>query len=237
MHQAGDRVILQHADGVPSEVELVPPATAVPEVAPLPEPVCPQGIPTQPGALPEELPPGVSALDAYLEHAQCRKREVRHDQGDEGLGFVGVQAGGEGNFTTGRDPQRSTAVGGSDSRMSGGGPFTAGCDAAVGHLAAPLLPVGRRALEGLVTALGPRPRGKQPSLELRVKQLEKELEAARRAWPRQEALVRVTQRSMGLAALAKPKPPAPVINGKRRKSRRPMVRALKACERTGAGRR
>lgn len=87
-----------------------------------------------------------------------------------------------------------------------------------------------RAVAGLVTALGPRSRGKQPSLELRVKQLEKELEAARRACARQEALVRVTQRSMGLAALAKPKPPAPVLNGKRRKSRKPMVRALKAAQ-------
>ena len=66
VHQAGDRVILQHADEMPSEIELVPPATAVPEAELLPEPVCPQGIPTQAGALPEELPPGVSALDEYL---------------------------------------------------------------------------------------------------------------------------------------------------------------------------
>jgi hypothetical protein len=87
-----------------------------------------------------------------------------------------------------------------------------------------------RALEGLVAVLGPRPKGKQPSLELRVKQLEKELEVARRACARQEALVRVTQRSLGLAALAKPKPPAPAANGKCRKSRKPMVRALKAAK-------
>src|SRR3954452_12685446 len=56
-----------------------------------------------------------------------------------------------------------------------------------------------RALEGLVTALAPRPRGKQPSPEKRIEQLEKELEAARRECARQEALVRVTQRSLGLA--------------------------------------
>jgi hypothetical protein len=88
-----------------------------------------------------------------------------------------------------------------------------------------------RALEGLVAALAPRPLGKQPSLENRVKQLEKELEVARRACARQEALVRLTQRSVGLAALAKPKspPPAATKNGKGRKPRRPMVRALKAA--------
>ena len=74
VHQAGDRVILQHADDMPSEIELVPPATAVPEAELLPEPVCPQGIPTQAGALPEELPPGVSALDEYL--AQRRAPEA-----------------------------------------------------------------------------------------------------------------------------------------------------------------
>lgn len=88
-----------------------------------------------------------------------------------------------------------------------------------------------RALEGLVAALAPRPKGKQPSLENRVKQLEKELEVARRACARQEALVRLTQRSVGLAALTKPKSaPAPTANGKGRKPRRPMVRALKAAQ-------
>jgi hypothetical protein len=87
-----------------------------------------------------------------------------------------------------------------------------------------------RALEGLVAALGPRPKGKQPSLEIRINQLEKELEAAQRACARQEALVRVTQRSLGLAVLAKPQASTPPTNGKRRKSRRPMVRALRAAQ-------
>jgi hypothetical protein len=87
-----------------------------------------------------------------------------------------------------------------------------------------------RALEGLVAALAPRPQGKQPSLELRVKQLEKELLDAQRACARQEALVRVTQRSLGLAALAKPTPPAPTTNGKKRKARKPMVRAMRAAQ-------
>lgn len=88
-----------------------------------------------------------------------------------------------------------------------------------------------RGLQGLVAALAPRPKGKQPSLENRVKVLEKELETALRAVARQEALVRVTQRSLGLAALAKAPPTtASTTSGKRRKSRRPMARALKAAQ-------
>lgn len=85
-----------------------------------------------------------------------------------------------------------------------------------------------RALSGLLSALGPRARGKQPSLEKRVHQLEQELEASRRACARQEALVRLTQRTLGLASLAQAKPT--VAQGKGRKPRKPMVRALKAAQ-------
>ena len=83
-----------------------------------------------------------------------------------------------------------------------------------------------RALEGLVTALAPRPKGKQPTLENRVKVLEKELAAARRQCARQEALVRVTQRTLGLSLAATAKP---VRDAKGRRQRRPTVRALKAA--------
>jgi hypothetical protein len=85
-----------------------------------------------------------------------------------------------------------------------------------------------RALEGLVAALAPRPQGKQPSLQNRIAALEKQLEAARRQCARQEALVRVTQRTLGLAtAVAKAGQPARDARG--RKRRRPSVRALKAA--------
>ena len=86
-----------------------------------------------------------------------------------------------------------------------------------------------RALNGLVAALKPRPKGKQPSLEGRITQLERKLEATRREAARQQALVRVTQRSLGI------KPP-PTDDGKAsekdkpgRRKRRPTVRALKAA--------
>jgi len=87
-----------------------------------------------------------------------------------------------------------------------------------------------RALEGLVTALAPRPKGKQPLLENRIKSLEKQLEAAQRQCARQEALVRVTQRTLGLATptAAKSGSSSPKKEAGR-KRRRPMVRALRAA--------
>jgi hypothetical protein len=86
-----------------------------------------------------------------------------------------------------------------------------------------------RALEGLVAALAPRPMGKQPSLENRVKLLEKELAAAHRQCARQEALVRVTQRTLGLSIAVPAKSASPARDANGRKKRRPTVRALKAA--------
>jgi hypothetical protein len=86
-----------------------------------------------------------------------------------------------------------------------------------------------RALEGLVAALAPRPMGKQPSLENRVKLLEKQLAAAHRQCARQEALVRVTQRTLGLAMATPAKTTAPERDPRGRKKRCPAVRALKAA--------
>jgi transposase InsO family protein len=62
VHQEGDRVVLQQAGQAREEIELVPPPTS-PE---LPVAICPQGVPESYGAMPTELPPGVSALDEYL---------------------------------------------------------------------------------------------------------------------------------------------------------------------------
>jgi len=86
-----------------------------------------------------------------------------------------------------------------------------------------------RALEGLVAACEPPPKGKQPSLENRVAVLERELDQAQRACARQQVLVRAAHRSLGLKA------PAVVdkkkaSNGAGRRQRRPTVRALKAID-------
>jgi transposase InsO family protein len=66
VHQEGDRVILRQAGEEREEIELVPPPVPTAPCEELPPPVCPQGVPASYGALPEELPPGVSALDEYL---------------------------------------------------------------------------------------------------------------------------------------------------------------------------
>jgi len=94
----------------------------------------------------------------------------------------------------------------------------------------------RRALEGLLAACEARPKGRAaPTAEQQMARLERELEASRRQCQRQAALVRATQRAVGLPAAApaaadtksasNAKRPA---KGKRRR-RRPMVRALRAA--------
>jgi hypothetical protein len=89
----------------------------------------------------------------------------------------------------------------------------------------------RRALEGLVAACEPKPLGKQPSPQTRIAALEKELQQAHRQCARQEALVRVAQRSVGLPAAEPQKTKTSSPRDRRgRKKRRPAVRALKAAE-------
>jgi hypothetical protein len=79
-----------------------------------------------------------------------------------------------------------------------------------------------RALDGLVAACESRRRGRQPGSEL--VQLRHECERLKRECARQQALVRVTRRTVGLAE--GPPPPPPKSEGRRRR-RRPTVRALK----------
>jgi hypothetical protein len=87
-----------------------------------------------------------------------------------------------------------------------------------------------RAMEGLVAACEPRPRGKQPSLEKRIAELERELAQARCETARQHALVRAAHRSLSLKAPPEPgKPAEPSKDRQGRRKRRPTVRALKAA--------
>jgi hypothetical protein len=98
-----------------------------------------------------------------------------------------------------------------------------------------------RALEGLVQALEPRPKGKQPLPANQIAALQRELEEARRACARQQALARVAQRTLAIKLAPRPKAkptsspaaegkaPAPRDRASRRR-RRPAVRALKAVQ-------
>jgi hypothetical protein len=103
----------------------------------------------------------------------------------------------------------------------------------------------QRALEGLVRACEPRPKGKAASERHRVAEMEKELARLRQDCARQQALVRASQRTMGLAASSghplagaakaaaktggkTAAKPAEAAGGKAKRKRRPVARALKA---------
>jgi hypothetical protein len=77
-----------------------------------------------------------------------------------------------------------------------------------------------RAIEGLVKACEPRPKGRTTSPDKDLAGLKKQVEVLKRDCERRQALLRVAQRTVGLSA-PEPKP------GKRR--RKPVVRALKAA--------
>jgi hypothetical protein len=82
-----------------------------------------------------------------------------------------------------------------------------------------------RGFRGLLAACEPRPRGRQPDAQAEVDGLQKETERLRRELARQQALVRLTQKTVGIAA------PTPAkATGTKRKTR-PRVRALRRAER------
>ena len=81
-----------------------------------------------------------------------------------------------------------------------------------------------RALHGMLTACEPRPLGRIRTPASALAAAQRECEQWRRECIRQQALVRATQRAIGLTA-----PPAKADGSKRRK-RRPTRRALKVVD-------
>jgi hypothetical protein len=83
-----------------------------------------------------------------------------------------------------------------------------------------------RAMHGLLEACEPKPRGRQPDPEREMTVIRRENERLRRDLGRQQSLVRVTQRTIGLS----PPPPPPKTtaktSGKKTRKRKPVVRAL-----------
>jgi len=87
-----------------------------------------------------------------------------------------------------------------------------------------------RALAGLVEGCAGRPPGRQPGADREVEALRRERGRLERALARQQALVRLVQRSVGVAAV-------PAGGGKeagKKRRRRPAVRALRAAARLRA---
>jgi hypothetical protein len=84
-----------------------------------------------------------------------------------------------------------------------------------------------RALHGMLVACEPRTIGRGPSPESALAALRRECDQLRRECGRQQALVRAAQRTIGLAPPAPPR--GPERHGKKRRSRRPTARALRAA--------
>ena len=87
-----------------------------------------------------------------------------------------------------------------------------------------------RALAGLVEGCAGKPPGRQPGVDREVEALRRDRDRLERALARQQALVRLLQRSVGVAAV-------PASGGKeagKKRRRRPAVRALRAAARLRA---
>jgi hypothetical protein len=86
--------------------------------------------------------------------------------------------------------------------------------------------VESRALQGLLQACEPKPRGRVRSIKTEVETLSKENQRLQRELTRHQSLARAAQRAVGLS------PPAPVVNksGKKPRKRR-VARALSVAER------
>jgi hypothetical protein len=88
----------------------------------------------------------------------------------------------------------------------------------------------RKALAGLLAACEPQPKGSRgPSFEKKLAVLQRELEACRHECMRQAALVRATQRAVGLPAAPSSAKKDSKAGSKKKRPRRPTVRALRAA--------
>jgi hypothetical protein len=87
----------------------------------------------------------------------------------------------------------------------------------------------QRAVQGLLTACEPRPKGRTLTEGRRIVELERQVGRLTRDCGRQQALLRAAQRAVGLPAVPLPKHAAGASgSGKKGRKRRPAVRALKA---------
>jgi hypothetical protein len=87
-----------------------------------------------------------------------------------------------------------------------------------------------RALQGLIAACEPRPLGRVRSPASELAALRRECEQLRRQAARQQALLRVTERTLGLAgSAATPSAKKDQQNPRKRRPRKPQARALHAA--------
>lgn len=103
--------------------------------------------------------------------------------------------------------------------------------AAVGLSLTRYYQVEARALAGFLEACEPRATGPRPDGERALKALRRANERLQRELARQQALVRIGQRSVGLAAVAPPPAKSGKSAGKKARRRRPVSRALQVAAR------
>lgn len=84
-----------------------------------------------------------------------------------------------------------------------------------------------RLLAALVNACEDQPRGHRPGPDQEIATLKREVDRLKQECARKQALVRAVQRTMGMS-LPDPKPLS-AKQGRRRRRRRPVVRALRAA--------
>jgi hypothetical protein len=85
-----------------------------------------------------------------------------------------------------------------------------------------------RALQGLLAACTPRPKGRVRTAASELAAVRRECDRWQRACARQQTLARLAQRAVGLSP---PSPPPKAAGSKKRRARRPTARALKVVER------
>ena len=86
-----------------------------------------------------------------------------------------------------------------------------------------------RALQGLIAACEPRPRVRVRTPASELAALRRECEQLRRQAARQQALLRVTERTMGLAPASSASSPQADHKSRKKRQRKPRARALQAA--------
>lgn len=91
--------------------------------------------------------------------------------------------------------------------------------------------IEQQAIDGLIAGCGPRQRGRQPDPGKEIARITAENQRLTQALLRQQALVRTSQRSLGVALPAKATPATAGPPGRGKGKRQPKVRALRAVKR------
>jgi hypothetical protein len=91
--------------------------------------------------------------------------------------------------------------------------------------------IEEQAINGLIAGCSPRQRGRQPDPGKEIARMTTENQRLTQALLRQQALVRTSQRSLGVALPTKATPAATTPPGRGKGKRQPKVRALRAVKR------